>query len=1128
MKKSVILVATLIILLVSLVNAQESWTHPIQNTSYDFTIDKGQTVLFSDISYDLGSVSGISQYPMLIGDVDADSQDEIFTVYEEGFLIFNVSLTLKYNLTVEQDFFFDSSITSNDFYVLYDYDSDNKEELIVMLTNTSDSNKGVLRVYDYVSGWVIDVERRLTQTVSSRPVCYDGFCYFSDTVGNLYKYNPSTDTIVTTISTTGTGGSGFLSVQECNQYQSGLELVSVGDYDADGETDDFILVPLNNFTSGAQNIYYFTQNPLGLPSASSFVQPGVTCGQIGANTYIGLAYGFQQTSGGACTFDDIRQAEAISLVHINSSGIAENVTTFTASYDTRVVSGVPRSQSNIMFYDVNNDGTNEYCYGQVHLSADCGSTIPHNYEITCRNVTGDSIWNVNQDVRTTMSWADGTWDGNLYVGDFDGDNLDEFMYGGAIIHINSMVFQDLSLNDDDSTWMSYRSYGNQCVNYYYPTANSGRFVNVRLSEDNSCDFGQSASFNEVLFYESFLTNLWVGLDASECSEDSYTSASVSASTSLELDNTWHCYIDDAFGENAIWDSTGLTSRINTVYGLLTRHQGVVEPNHDSFVSLLNATDELNLDQSDEISFYCDGSLSASDNYHYLALADYNLVNEPVVLALEANGCNFAEDVYENGTNLNCCPIFNITGSYCSSGKTFQDFTVEDVIDACSAIGDLDFQDIGRIDLWRNRYNTTEDDYFYFDDLSIIRPAVISNNTLPNILFLDPTPNQAEPNQSVNWGTSVSDNEESSGEIYSAFDCDISDGTLDYNWALRGITLNFACSYTSTGNYTGKLTVSDTAHYPLFNVSETGVVEILSEVDEEPVQGGNCVGFSAPACSGSCYFNDDFQYNNPVECNGWEGTARDVNPTSGMFSVFSLPVTKYYIEVDGDSYSEGSIFESQYDNFEVEFDFKLTDTSTVQFDILNDDLDQYLAFVLFKNFNIEVYSPGKTTIDTVGQDEWHNLRMLVDLENDQISWYIDDDFKLQSGFFDGTATSARNFRVIWSSVLADFDIDDFQITYGTLNPNATVPEEEEVDYVYNPELFCAINWTGETGERFVEQNCIDRGYSVEYPLIALCNIRACISDTKSVFVNFATDNILETIIIVTAFILIAPLLMKLRK
>ena len=538
-------------------------------------------------------------------------------------------------------------------------------------------------------------------------------------------------------------------------------------------------------------------------------------------------------------------------------------------------------------------------------------------------------------------------------------------------------------------------------------------------------------------------------------------------------------------------------------------------------------------------FTCDMS-EGLNSYSYLFFGSTDVTGFPDkdysgIISLQNGGCAKNNTIpYQTltGSNISCCELTNIAGTDCSSGKTAIDFTQQDVEDSCfdEGLQDLQFTDIDRIEFLTLK-DTLGTNNVYFDDFYIYSTGIIGNNSLPTFITLTAIPNPANISDTVNWGWNIFDPDDPANETYTAFDCE-DDGVLDYGWALRGNVgsgaTGFDCIYPSESTYTGRLWFTDVVHYPLYNASATSTVDIILEVTQpEPDQGGTCTGFSSPVCTGDCYFNDDFQYNNPVECNEWEGTAKDVNPASGIFSVYNLQVTKHSIYIEGDTYSNGVIYESQYNNFEVEFDFYLSHYSNVQFDILNNELNKYSAFVIFNNYNIEVYDPTKTTIASVGQNEWHNLKMNIDLLNDKIDWYLDGNFKYTGDFFDGATDSQRRFTIGWSSTLTDFDIDNFKITYGTLNANATVPEEE-VEYTYNPDLFCAVNWTGETGHRFVLQNCIDRGYNVVYPLIGLCVPRACIHDFKYKLVEYATTNIFETIIVVTAFILIAPLLVALAK
>lgn len=288
----------------------------------------------------------------------------------------------------------------------------------------------------------------------------------------------------------------------------------------------------------------------------------------------------------------------------------------------------------------------------------------------------------------------------------------------------------------------------------------------------------------------------------------------------------------------------------------------------------------------------------------------------------------------------------------------------------------------------------------------------------------------------------------------------------------------------------------------------------------------CSGFVNPnICVGDCHFTDNFNYANySVECNGWLGSAKSINPINDVFSVVSQPISKTDIYVDD------TIYESETYVFDVEFDFNLTSSTIWQFNILDNSLGNYLALITFENYIVRAYDNTPPTINTLGNvspNTIHTLKLIVDLNNDEIDYYFDGGYITTGEFYDGNTDSARRFSVAWNGLTNDFNIDNFEITLLTANPSPTEPVEE-VDYTYNPNFFCAINWTSNSSHKFSEQNCADRGFATTSPGVSLCMPRACLQDVGQILIGSVLRNILLTIIIILAIIILAPLVIKLLK
>lgn len=147
-------------------------------------------------------------------------------------------------------------------------------------------------------------------------------------------------------------------------------------------------------------------------------------------------------------------------------------------------------------------------------------------------------------------------------------------------------------------------------------------------------------------------------------------------------------------------------------------------------------------------------------------------------------------------------------------------------------------------------------------------------------------------------------------------------------------------------------------------------------------------------------------------------------------------------------------------------------------------------------------------------------MVFDLQNDEVDYYLDDVYKATPEFYDGDADDARKFTISWTSTSNDFDIDNFVITKTTENPTGE-EVEEEVEYTYNSDFLCAINWTTNSTSRSSQANCEARGFDTGV-WYGFCVPRACIQDVGYLLVQWVTNNIFLTIIVILIIILIVPL------
>lgn len=395
--------------------------------------------------------------------------------------------------------------------------------------------------------------------------------------------------------------------------------------------------------------------------------------------------------------------------------------------------------------------------------------------------------------------------------------------------------------------------------------------------------------------------------------------------------------------------------------------------------------------------------------------------------------------------------------------------------------------------------------------------------LPTISIIDPIPEEAEVNETITWSVGTYDPDSPVGEIWLGFDCD-NDLSLEYPLAYRGVLANFNCTYESSGIYTGVAYTTDDDNYPSTNLgtSQVTIYDNGTLYAETPT-GGDCTGFIEPTCLTNELFCDDFSYNNPISCNGWDGSGSEMNPINNELHIYGLGYQYYDFEYDFNS----PITESDYLDFSVEFDFMINTSDIYQFNILNEDKSKYSIFMVWNNYKLSTYSDGESILMYFNQSQTYNFRAEIDIVEEEINYYLDDNFILTDGYYDSEIDNFDEFSITWSSTSQDFIIDDFSITSGTESPtfeeNAT--ETITIDYEYDSDFFCGINWTRDPKPEFSRQNIIERGYTVDDSRYQLAFPRACISDTGSAIFEYFTNNVLMTIIILIIIILLVPLLIK---
>jgi hypothetical protein len=1082
----------------------ELWSHKYRDETAHRTMEDavGNTALLSTVTvpyYDA------TNNDMLVGDFDGDDYADYLT----GKRFYTHDGNNTYNFT------YPHSLSVS---VFHDYDDDGLDELIVWY----DTN---ISVYEYDGGIQHVHTSERPYSYRNHPACYDGYCYYVDTGLNVIKYDVSANSVVTSfgISANVESGTNFQTViDECWSSNAGLEVMFTG-------TSQSYIIPVNNF----QLSQMITAGGVPDPYSSHHTAGNYLCGQSGGESYMmGSKSGW--TASGSCG-SGYYQRSSVRIWKINSTGGTEYVANMLQTYDSADPSD---HRHNVMghFIDQDGDGDKEYCFWNSRYTSCSGSDRYTRW--SCMNLTG-TFTNLYQ------SYTGGSDPLNnnavSYIADFDNDGGLETMAGNYILNLDGSGTGGGAPHD--LNFGAFIDYGDECLTYAYSISPNTYF---RVSSSPNCDYAVGGAevppsnvSENVLFEETFTTSSFF-YDEQNCSDnghlDYFDWSDRELTGQINWDNDWYCYTYNKSADAVLYQSSNSTY-YNTQYGLKKTNIGLLDVYDVLSTFSTYGWDEFTVTQDNIFEFTCaqEPIYYGTDAYNYLVFSrdwEYDDPSAyPIAISLKDGGCDETSHILKHNVTMDdwldtCCELYDIVGDDCDGTKSTYEFTLEELLDACPLAGELNFNSISRVDLWRFRETSGSSDISYIDDIKIYE-EVILNNSLPYIIFNDPIPDPQNVSEVVSWSVSIGDADDPSGNIWSKFDCG-DDGILDFNWGKRGVGISFDCAYSSTGNYTGTAWASDDAHYPTYFDMDTNVVEIIElEAEPQPPFGGNCIGFSAPSCTGSCYFYDDFSYSNPVDCNEWEGTANSVNPVSSMLQIYNMPVTLYDIEIDGNTYSGGTIYQSMYESFEVEFKIRVSHHSNIQFDILDEELDQYSAFLIISNYEAKVYDPSSTTIKTLTPDQWYEFKIEVDMVTDTIDWYVDDTLEYTGSFYDGATTSQRKFSLFWSSVLSDFDMDYFRITYGDLQENATLPTEE-VTYTYDPSMFCAINWTTNISEdRWKPEYCEMRGYPTDQR-ISLCLPRACISDVGNALFNWATSNIFMTIIVVTAFILIAPLLIAGRK
>lgn len=595
---------------------------------------------------------------------------------------------------------------------------------------------------------------------------------------------------------------------------------------------------------------------------------------------------------------------------------------------------------------------------------------------------------------------------------------------------------------------------------------------------------------------------------------------------LSLDNNWYCWkgFNDVLGIPSYtrYSNISDTGKIDTANGLnvYTTTSFATYPVQNYLVSFFNP---ITLEDNDTISWTCDMPSQTIGNDIYLSMG--NNVNETVLLGMGTDvGTRCG---YEGLPTTHCCDLNKIVGvnNDCkNSAKTKVSITKKQIVTNCTNINDADFINLNHIGLWTTSYVLFSSQEYYFDDLSIAqRQGQISGNSQPIITSVIASPNPANVSQNVSWNVLIMD-DDLPANIYTGFDCN-NDNVLEYPVTING-DRQFNCSYATTGTYTAKAYVSDTTYYPILN-SGTGQVEVR-EIGSD--RGGNCDGFLAPTCEGSCIFFDNFNYDNyPITCNNWIGS--DKHPTNNMLVMDNLLSTDARID-------NGFTTINNWENsaFSFSFDIIVNSPDKITFGLFapSGTYNQlnYLYWDNYVLYSLDSVTPYVTRIMNFTKGDRYNFYGLVNFTTTpkKITYIIYDSLGANTttqveNFDDVNSVSKLSFYID-APVVTNFTIDNLLVTKGSTNTNGTAPITSQNNYVYDGNMFCAINWSS-AKPKFSPDNCALRGYD-QPALLGLCPVRACIADTGSFLFQSALNNIFMTILILIVIIIFAPILVLLVK
>lgn len=1005
--------------------------------------------------------------------------------------------------------------------IAHDWDNDLDYELIVTYSNAT---KGIFEVFNIsTNGTFSSIFSDTTSALMTYrlPVSYGNYIYAQDINNNLYRWQEDTGTKTTLNygSLSSNINQSFLTIDDCNPSESGVEIMTYGDLDNDGEFDDIVQIDLESMS-----VLYTKNDAIG---DKYWIKQPITCQEVGNNQRIFVVGIYGVISGNPCYCTDTFTAQVLNST-LSSVG---NVSTSTSKWVYNFCTGFVENNCKNGFYANQlttvvsvspTQSPNYFCIGQDKYSG--------NDEFACYDENMTKIINTTANFgdRNQITYYSRT---KLSTFDMDNDGINDIITGGGtVIKQTGGILSTLLTLPSSSTnihWASFQddeSYADYVgirydglLNFYWDYLGD-----INESYNETINVTENVTI-VVKFNETFNSSSWTDqLSLSDCEESSYFS--VTSGTPVYLDNSWYCYVENKTGVDYFTVSQGGTTNCNTPecadVGFNTSSGQY--PNIASFSHEVST--DFDMEAVDVLTFTCDLSDTDTNSHIYFAVHDV-LQNYFPVISLRNGSCAYADELNLSfGTEPDCCEMIDIMGFDCGSGKATFNKSISGISNACTYVGEADFLDIKRIETIEIHNQSVSNTEYYIDDLLFYTPANYTNNTLPVILYVTPIPDPQEVNTPVIWSVGVSDGDSPLSEIYTGFDCN-DDGNLEHPLAIQfPNATQFSCSYSSIGTYTGRAFASDVDNYP----NTTNLSNTVDIIDSGIPAYVNCSGFTAPTCIGDCYFYDDFDYNYSILCHDWLGTNR--TPVNNVLWLYDLDFgSQLYLNKITDPISD-----NDYATFSVEFNFMDNSDTTSYFQIYDSNIYYMVLNLQFTGTSLYVTDDVSPTYEYIGsynQGQTYHLKATINYNANTIIWdFSGNNATVETEISNNQVEDAGYFSFDWvTASLLNLTLDNFSINYGIIQTENVTEEEEEIGMnMSNPTYlttgnFCGINWTQ---KRFIEQDCIDRNYNYPSGLEQVCMIRACVSDTFTWLYYRALQNIFKTLIIVVAILLIAPLFIAL--